>query len=95
MRGLPAPRFFMSVGAALLALALAARRMDAAGVTLLAGCAAVQAWPVLAAVVADSLDVAFPRFFWAQYGLNVLGFGVLAAWLALAGAGARGEARGS
>ena len=56
---------------------------------------AVQAWPVLAAVAADSLHVAFSRFFWASYGLNVLGFGVLAAWLALAGAGARGEARGS
>ncbi len=56
---------------------------------------AVQSWPVLAAVVADSLDTAFPRFFWARYGLNVLGFGVLAAWLALAGAGPRGEALGA
>jgi hypothetical protein len=97
VRGLPAPRLFMSVGAALLALALAARRMDAAGVRLLAGCAAVQAWPALAAVAADSLDIAFPRFFRASYGLNSPGFGVLAAWLALAsaGAGARGAARGS
>jgi len=52
VRGLPAPRLVITVGAALLALALAARRMDAPGVRLLAGCAAVQAWPVLAAWLA-------------------------------------------
>ena len=74
--------------------------MGAAGVTLLAGCAAVQAWPVLAAVAADSVHVAFARFFLARYGLNVLGFGVLAAWQTqravleahrLCGAGLAGE----